>query len=109
MDSYSDLMRSVVQPIVLKLVNERSMYGYEIIKIVNQRTRNQFQWKEGTLYPCLHRMENIRLIESKWQTTGTGRKGKYYQITRKGKELLNLRLEQWTSFAKAINTILLTA
>ena len=106
MDFNSDLTRSVVRPIVLKLVSERAMYGYEIIKVVNKRSNNEFQWKEGTLYPCLHRLENAGLIRSKWQTAESGRQRKYYSITRRGARLLERRVEQWTGFAKAVNAVL---
>ena len=107
-DFNSDLTRSVIQPIVLHLVSERPMYGYEMIKIVNQRTQNALQWKEGTLYPCLHRMEVAGLIKSAWQGPPQGRKRKYYSITRKGTALSQTRTAQWTRFATAVNAVLLT-
>ena len=52
-----DVLRGISETVILKLLSERSMYGYEIIKLVNERTDGAFQWKEGTLYPCLHRLE----------------------------------------------------
>ena len=62
-----DLLRSIAVPGVLRLINKKPMYGYEIIKHVNERTNGQFQWKEGTLYPCLHRMEGEGLLSSEWR------------------------------------------
>ena len=62
----ADLMRGVVQPMVLQLVSERAMYGYEIIKIVHERTKKALEWKEGTLYPCLHRLEGAGLVKSQF-------------------------------------------
>ena len=53
----SDLMRGVAEPVILRLLAERMMYGYEIIRQVNERTNGEFQWKEGTLYPILHGLE----------------------------------------------------
>ncbi len=107
-DFNSDLTRSVIQPIVLHLVSERPMYGYEMIKIVNQRTQNEFQWKEGTLYPCLHRMAAAGLIKSDWQKAPGERQRKYYSVTRKGTALAETRAGQWTRFAAAVNAVLLT-
>ena len=69
----SDLMRATAETIILRLLNERRMYGYEIIKIVNERTDGAFQWKEGTLYPCLHRLEGAGLIASEWQDGDAGK------------------------------------
>ena len=102
-----NLIRGVAEPIVLRLVAERPMYGYEIIKIVNQRTNGAFQWREGTLYPCLHRLEGARLIESQWREAETGRRRKYYGITKKGARLLAEKAEEWSSFAAAVNALLL--
>jgi PadR family transcriptional regulator len=103
----SDLMRGVVDSIVLRLVSERAMYGYEIIKVVNQETDNAFQWKEGTLYPCLHRLESGGLITSEWITSDTNRPRKYYSISRKGAAALEKKVGEWSVFSQSVNTLLL--
>ncbi len=103
----SDLTRSMVESIVLKLVSEKSLYGYEIIKVVNQRTDGAFQWKEGTLYPCLHRLENAKLIESYWETADNGRKRKYYSISKKGLKQFGKKSQEWSAFSFAVNKIML--
>jgi PadR family transcriptional regulator PadR len=101
-----DLTRSMVEPILMSLVSERAMYGYEIIKLVNERTGGAFQWKEGTLYPCLHRLEGAGLVKSSWRTAGNGRPRKYYTVTRKGAQLLDNKLEEWSAFSSAVNSLL---
>jgi len=103
----SDLMRGVVDSIVLRLTSERAMYGYEIIKIVNQETDNAFQWKEGTLYPCLHRLESGGLITSEWITSNSTRPRKYYSITKKGTAMLEKKVGEWDMFSKSVNALLL--
>ena len=103
----SDLVRSTAEPIILRLVSERPMYGYEIIKVVNERTSGAFQWKEGTLYPCLHRLEGAGLIESEWRTSDSGRRRKYYGITRKGAAVLEKKVEEWSACSLAVNSLLL--
>ena len=107
MELSQDLIKGTVVPIILKLVSERRMYGYEIIRVVNERTDNAFQWKEGTLYPCLHRLENEGVIVSEWRTADSGRERKYYSITRKGMALLSERVDEWRVFSKAVNAILM--
>ena len=102
----SDLIRGVAEPIVLQLVTERPMYGYEIIKVVNERTNQAFQWKEGTLYPCLHRLEGAKLIESEWRTAENGKNRKYYTVTRKGRVLLKDKAKEWASFSVAVDMLL---
>ena len=103
----SDLMRGVVDSIVLRLVSKRAMYGYEIIKVVNQETDNEFQWKEGTLYPCLHRLESGNLITSEWITGDTSRPRKYYSITKKGAATLEKKVGEWSTFSQSVNALLL--
>ncbi len=103
----SDLIRGVAEPIVLRLVAERPMYGYEIIKDVNQRTNQAFEWKEGTLYPCLHRLEAAKLVDSEWREATSGKQRKYYRITRKGRAFLRDKVSEWTSFSAAVSALLL--
>jgi PadR family transcriptional regulator PadR len=108
MDFSQDLVRGSVVPIVLALVADRPMYGYEMVKVVNARTDGRFEWKEGTLYPTLHRLEGGGLIRAKWQDVpGTQRKRKYYHITRKGTSELARRKEEWNQFAGAVNAVLM--
>lgn len=101
-----DLVRSMAEPIVMSLLSERDMYGYEIIKLVNERTQGAFEWKEGTLYPCLHRLEGARLIRSEWRVADTGRQRKYYGVTRKGSGLLRAKVREWGDFTEAVDTLL---
>ncbi|QSH40332.1 helix-turn-helix transcriptional regulator [Lentisphaerota bacterium ZTH] len=101
-----NLTRSMMEPLVLQLVAERKRYGYEIIRVVNERTNGAFEWKEGTLYPCLHRLEEEGLIRSAWEKAQTGRKRKYYGITRRGRAVLAEKSSEWSSFSTAVNAVL---
>ena len=102
----SDLMRGIAEPIILNLLNNNKMYGYEIIKFVNEKSDNAFQWKEGTLYPCLHRLENAGLIESEWLITENSKPRKYYTLTRKGAAALAEKKAEWNVFAKSVTALL---
>lgn len=102
----SDLVRGTVETIVLNLLCERRMYGYEIIKLVNERTNNAFEWKEGTLYPCLHRLEGAGIIASEWVEAENGKQRKYYHLTRKGAACCQERLAEWQSFSTAMGALL---
>lgn len=113
MDFSQDLIRGSIVPIVLSLLKERPMYGYEIIKVVNQRTGGRLEWKEGTLYPTLHRLQAERWISARWADTpsknGPGRKRKYYSITAKGVREFARRTAEWREFSTAVNALLLGA
>ena len=82
------------------------MYGYQIIKELEKRSRGYFKFKEGTLYPVLHRLENMGLIASSWQELPGGRQRRYYNITDKGLRLLAVRKIEWRDFLAAMNLII---
>lgn len=108
MEFSQELIKGTVVPIILKLLSEQERYGYEIIKLVNERTDNAFAWKEGTLYPWLHRLEGDGLITSEWIASPEGRQRKYYRITRSGLGMLRAKTEEWSAFSKAVNGLLLS-
>ncbi|MHB9107183.1 MAG: PadR family transcriptional regulator [Armatimonadota bacterium] len=101
-----DLVRGSVETIILHLLNERKMYGYEIIKAVNERTEGAFAWKEGSLYPCLHRLEGDGVIASEWVEGDTGKQRKYYTLTRKGEALCKDKVAEWEAFTRAMHAVL---
>ena len=103
----SELTRGVAEPVILSLLNARRMYGYEIIKTVNERTGNAFEWKEGTLYPCLHRLEVAGLIAGEWEFSESGKPRKYYSLTAAGRAELAKKVDEWRVFAKAMDVLLL--
>ncbi len=107
MDFSNDLIRGSVVPIILSLLSERTMYGYEIVKVVNERTGGRFEWKEGTLYPTLHRLEAEKMIKARWQPSDSGKQRKYYSLTRKGESERVRRYEEWRQFTGAMEALLL--
>ena len=83
------------------------MYGYQMAKEVDKRSSGYFAFKEGTLYPALHRMERDHLVEGKWLDTPNGVRRRYYKITAKGREALADRLKEWRKFTRAMNSVML--
>ncbi|MDD5697269.1 MAG: PadR family transcriptional regulator [Victivallaceae bacterium] len=104
-----DLMRGVAEPVILNLLTTKKMYGYEIIKLVNEKTNHAFQWKEGTLYPCLHRLETAGLIKGEWQFAENNKPRKYYVLTGKGTAAAVERKAEWRLFAQSVNALLSVA
>jgi len=82
------------------------MYGYQIIKELEKRSQGYFKFKEGTLYPALHRLEEGGLIRGEWQTLPSGRQRRYYHITEKGLRSLVAKRGQWLDFLAAMNLII---
>ena len=108
MSMSAEMKKGTVAPIVLKLLAERDMYGYEMLKQVNERTDNVLAWKEATLYPWLHRLEQERFVRSEWRTSSAGRKRKYYTLTRRGATELEARVAEWRTLSASVSAILCT-
>ena len=102
----TELVGSTVEMLVLNLLSERAMYGYEIIQVVNERTNGEFNWKEGTLYPVLHRLAGNGYLATEWQLGDTGKKRKYYMLTTKGMSYAESKVTEWNKFARSVNAVL---
>ena len=76
-----------VKMLLLKLLSEKDMYGYEMITTLRKRSQNVFELKAGTLYPLLHTMEEEELLTS-YEEEVLGKTRKYYRITKNGERLL---------------------
>jgi PadR family transcriptional regulator, regulatory protein PadR len=101
-----DLMKSSSGSLLLSLLEQQSMYGYEIVKELEKRSKGYFKFKEGTLYPALHRLENSGLVTAKWQKPPNGRPRRYYYITPEGRARLVTEKTQWRGFLEAVKLIL---
>jgi len=104
--SKHDLIKGSSNSLLLSLLAGQSMYGYQIVKELETRSQGYFKFKEGTLYPALHRLEKAGLITGNWQMLPNGRQRRYYQITAKGQAELNEEKVQWQDFLIAIKMIL---
>ena len=102
-----EMLKGNTETLLLALLELEPMYGYQIVKEVEQRSSGYFAFKEGTLYPALHRLERDNLIEGDWQDTPNGVRRRYYQITLKGRQALEDRLKEWQKFARAMNSVML--
>ncbi|MBE5994323.1 MAG: PadR family transcriptional regulator [Paenibacillaceae bacterium] len=92
--------------LVLKLLNNQSMYGYQIIRELEQQSHDVFKLQEGTLYPILHTLEQQGAVTSYQQTADNGRLRKYYAITTHGQKLLDEKLKEWEVYQTAINQVI---
>ena len=101
-----ELVKGSIDSLLLCLIAEQPMYGYRIIKELEGRSNGYFKFKEGTLYPALHRLERVGLIVGKWQMLPSGQQRKYYYITDKGRLNLVEKRGQWQDFLAAMNLII---
>ncbi|MBN1999593.1 helix-turn-helix transcriptional regulator [candidate division KSB1 bacterium] len=90
-----DLVAASARPLILSILAQGESYGYEIIQRIKQLSNGVMQWKDGMLYPVLHRLQEQGLIESEWRVAQSGRKRKYYRIKQKGRKELAAEKKQW--------------
>ena len=102
-----EMLKGNTETLLLALLELEPMYGYQIVKEVELRSSGYFAFKEGTLYPALHRLERSSLVEGQWQDTPSSVRRRYYRITAKGRQALADRLKEWQRFAHAMNSIML--
>lgn len=101
-----ELVKGSTSLLVLQLLNERDMYGYELVKEMDQRSEHHLQMKEGTLYPALHKLERQEYIEHYWKNQEKGPARKYYRITEQGLEILQERTSEWHRYVQVINNLI---
>ena len=106
MDYDREFLTGTVGVLILALLNERAMYGYEIVQEAERRSAQQFLMKEGTVYPALHQMERAALLKSAWRESDNGRARKYYSLTAKGRRQAQSKRRQWESISAAMRAIL---
>ena len=92
--------------LVLKLLEEEDMYGYQMIRKLEERSNQVFSLKEGTLYPILHGLEEEEAVESYEKCAETGRMRKYYHLTKKGEKLLLKKQREWEAYEKAVHDVM---
>ena len=87
MAARQDLIKGNIDTLLLSLMSQQPMYGYQVMQELEGRSQGYFKFKEGTLYPALHRLEKMGLLQGKWQTLSNGRQRRYYSITDKGRRI----------------------
>lgn len=91
-----ELVAASSVPLVLSILSEGENYGYAIIQRVKELSGGKIEWTDGMLYPVLHWLENEDYVRSRWEKSDTGRKRKYYTLSRQGKQALKQEKEQWS-------------
>jgi DNA-binding PadR family transcriptional regulator len=107
MDSSQEMTRGAIELVVLQtLSNYGDNYGYELIKIIAQKSESIFEFKEGTLYPLLYRLEEKKLVKSYRQVAESGKERRFYHITAAGEKRLANKRSEFEIFFKGMDSIL---
>jgi PadR family transcriptional regulator PadR len=98
-------LNGVPELLILRLVAERPMYGYEIVAAIRESTGEELNFGEGIIYPVLHALEEEGLLATR-RTTFNGRPRVYYRLTRAGRKKLEQSTDQWKRVAQAVRRVL---
>jgi PadR family transcriptional regulator, regulatory protein PadR len=101
----SDLVQGTLDLLVLKTIALDPKHGWAIAKRIQQVSKEVLQVQQGSLYPALHRLEQQGWITAAWGETNTGRKAKFYSLTRAGRKQMNSELENWDRLSAAIDLV----
>ena len=102
-----ELMRGTLDLMVLSILTSGAKYGYSLQQALRESTNGLVDLKAGTVYPLLHRLEDDKLIRSKWDDS-TGRRRKWYELTIKGHRRVVKQARQWLAYADCIHRIVST-
>ena len=98
-------LRGVVEPLLLFIIGELPIHGYEIARELERRSEGYFNLTASTLYSALRRLESRGLVSSSWRLV-TKQRRRYYELTEKGRQILAEELAQWQKFFGATERII---
>ncbi len=99
-ESKSDVLQGTLDLMVLKTLESMgSLHGYGIARRIEQISRNTVSLNQGTIYPALLRLEQRRWIKGEWGISETGRRARFYSLTRNGRKQIEQETENWERIA----------
>jgi len=99
------LLSGSTSMLLLRLLEEKDMYGYEMIETLEKRSNHVFSLKAGTLYPLLHTLEEKNYLTS-YESEVRGKTRKYYRLTKEGKKHLSVKKEEREEYQTAVANVL---
>jgi PadR family transcriptional regulator, regulatory protein PadR len=102
-----EVLKGHIDTLILSLLDQKDMYGYELAKTVREKSGNTFELKEGTLYLSLKRLEKNGWIDSYWgDESGPGGRRKYYKLLDVGEEEFKQKRSEWQFVKKIMDSFI---
>jgi transcriptional regulator len=98
----ADLLQGTLDMLILKAISLGPLHGYGIIQRIRQMSDEMLEVEQGSLYPALYRIEQKGWVSSKWEVNETGRRAKFYTLTRAGSRQLEAEEASWDRLVLAI-------
>jgi transcriptional regulator len=100
-----EVKRGSTEMLILALVEDRPRHGYEIAKLIEERSDGVLQFHPASLYPLLYRMEKRGLIKGTWIEKAGQRRRRFYKLMPEGKKVLNEQRQTWADFFAALDRV----
>ena len=100
-----ELKRGSAELLILALLEERDRHGYELARLIDERSRGAISFHVASLYPTLYRMEAKDLLEGRWVEKAGQRRRRYYKLTKAGRKTLVSQRSVWDGFFDALNRV----
>jgi transcriptional regulator len=100
-----ELKRGSTELLILALLEERDRHGYDLARLIDERSRGAISFHAASLYPTLYRMEDKDLIEGRWVEKAGQRRRRYYKVTSAGRKTLASQRSVWDGFFDALNRV----
>ena len=104
-----DLPQGTLDLLILRTLALRPQHGWAISERVQQMSSDVLRIQQGSLYPALHRMERRGLIKARWGTSENNRRAKYYELSKNGRQQLEVQKDAWQKLTAAVAQVLGTA
>lgn len=101
----SQLLKGTVPFLVLSVLAEGELYGYQIAQRIRDRSGAFLAPSEGSLYPALHRLERDGAVVAEWRANELGPRRRYYTLTPSGQKLLTAARDEWREFAGVVSAV----
>jgi PadR family transcriptional regulator PadR len=102
----SDQLHGTLDMLVLKVLADGALHGYAIAVRLERLSKNVLSVEEGSLYPALYRMERRGWLASSWAVTDTGRRARFYKLTKTGRAQLDAERASWLRLTAAVADVL---
>src|SRR5215211_7719078 len=100
-----ELKKGSTEMLIMALVEDRPRHGYEIAKLIGERSDGVLQFHVASLYPLLYRMEKRGLIKGTWIEKAGQRRRRFYKLMPEGKKVLNEQRQTWSDFFTALDRV----
>ena len=106
MELEKSLVSGSMSLLVLKLLEDGDLYGYQMIEELRRQSGDAFRLKAGTLYPLLHGLEEKGCVTAYERTADSGKARRYYHLTERGRDALREKEDAWDAYARAVGRVL---